>query len=211
MIRRPPRSTRSDTLFPYTTLFRARTVWLHRLGDGPADDAPCFTDLPEKEAWPEVSLSSDGRWLLVHVERGWSQTDVHLLDRSTDAWTTVVSAIEATAWFQVDVDRNRLIGTTTRDAPKGRLVAVPLPNSDGASAELGPGGWRELIAEGDDVLSGFARAGDHLLLARTRAGVSSLHQHGADGQHLADVSALTGGLAAITALDRKSTRLNSSH
>src|SRR3546814_5286654 len=25
MIRRPPRSTRTDTLFPYTTLFRSRT------------------------------------------------------------------------------------------------------------------------------------------------------------------------------------------
>src|SRR3546814_16272026 len=25
MLRRPPRSTRTDTLFPYTTLFRART------------------------------------------------------------------------------------------------------------------------------------------------------------------------------------------
>src|SRR3546814_5863480 len=35
MIRRPPRSTRTDTLFPYTTLFRspellpARIVWLY--------------------------------------------------------------------------------------------------------------------------------------------------------------------------------------
>src|SRR3546814_10250651 len=29
MIRRPPRSTRTDTLFPYTTLFRSRRV-LHR-------------------------------------------------------------------------------------------------------------------------------------------------------------------------------------
>src|SRR3546814_11357279 len=30
MIRRPPRSTRTDTLFPYTTLFRAETIgaWL---------------------------------------------------------------------------------------------------------------------------------------------------------------------------------------
>src|SRR3546814_11322981 len=26
MIRRPPRPTRTDTLFPYTTLFRSRTV-----------------------------------------------------------------------------------------------------------------------------------------------------------------------------------------
>src|SRR3546814_6648699 len=29
MIRRPPRSTRTDTLFPYTTLFRSRGVVLH--------------------------------------------------------------------------------------------------------------------------------------------------------------------------------------
>src|SRR3546814_11177245 len=28
MIRRPPRSTRTDTLFPYTTLFRSKVIWL---------------------------------------------------------------------------------------------------------------------------------------------------------------------------------------
>src|SRR3546814_9031692 len=27
MIRRPPKSTRTDTLFPYTTLFRSRASW----------------------------------------------------------------------------------------------------------------------------------------------------------------------------------------
>src|SRR3546814_3167237 len=31
MIRRPPRSTRTDTLFPYTTLFRSR-LWIGRSG-----------------------------------------------------------------------------------------------------------------------------------------------------------------------------------
>src|SRR3546814_12715844 len=30
MIRRPPRSTRTDTLFPYTTLFRSHARRLHR-------------------------------------------------------------------------------------------------------------------------------------------------------------------------------------
>src|SRR3546814_11231357 len=34
MIRRPPRSTRTDTLFPYTTLFRS-------LGDAPAGPGRC--------------------------------------------------------------------------------------------------------------------------------------------------------------------------
>src|SRR3546814_7197311 len=36
MIRRPPRSTRTDTLFPYTTLFRSR----RRADQPPADHAP---------------------------------------------------------------------------------------------------------------------------------------------------------------------------
>src|SRR3546814_16847737 len=35
MSRRPPRSTRADTLFPYTTLFRAvEAVWRMRCGEG---------------------------------------------------------------------------------------------------------------------------------------------------------------------------------
>src|SRR3546814_10165574 len=39
MIRRPPRSTRTDTLFPYTTLFRSKdeTVAGFRLGWAPED------------------------------------------------------------------------------------------------------------------------------------------------------------------------------
>src|SRR3546814_17281112 len=32
MIRRPPRSTRTDTLFPYTTLFRSQAVRLKEAG-----------------------------------------------------------------------------------------------------------------------------------------------------------------------------------
>src|SRR3546814_14236355 len=48
MIRRPPRSTRTDTLFPYTTLFRS-----------PADDHPhhligAFEDTMDAQVTPEA-------------------------------------------------------------------------------------------------------------------------------------------------------------
>src|SRR3546814_15529447 len=43
MIPRPPESTRTDTLFPYTTLFRSRA----QEGDIHADQA-CETDLKEE-------------------------------------------------------------------------------------------------------------------------------------------------------------------
>src|SRR3546814_19112127 len=38
MIRRPPRSTRTDTLFPYTTLFRSRAIGDADRGAQPARD-----------------------------------------------------------------------------------------------------------------------------------------------------------------------------
>src|SRR3546814_1237127 len=38
MIRRPPRSTRTDTLFPYTTLFRSLRLCVRRQCAGPDHD-----------------------------------------------------------------------------------------------------------------------------------------------------------------------------
>src|SRR3546814_7046636 len=51
MIRRPPRSTRTDTLFPYTTLFRSLSVDQTRpslrRNDAPADSSPPNPTSPE--------------------------------------------------------------------------------------------------------------------------------------------------------------------
>src|SRR3546814_15620700 len=41
MIRRPPRSTRTDTLFPYTTLFRSFTCWDVPQTPGHLQNSPC--------------------------------------------------------------------------------------------------------------------------------------------------------------------------
>src|SRR3546814_2961656 len=43
MIRRPPRSTRTDTLFPYTTLFRSHA---HRLRTGPTGTGRTLPPVP---------------------------------------------------------------------------------------------------------------------------------------------------------------------
>src|SRR3546814_701963 len=85
MIRRPPRSTLTDTLFPYTTLFRSdRLGALGRHGDEQfrrADDLPAggmmLADPGFVEAQPveplhqfQVTLQA-GRRILVHrMERG---------------------------------------------------------------------------------------------------------------------------------------------
>src|SRR3546814_9953567 len=51
MIRRPPRSTRTDTLFPYTTLFRSRAVRLH-----PTDSGKRLAS--EVAVWPDALLGA---------------------------------------------------------------------------------------------------------------------------------------------------------
>src|SRR3546814_9701859 len=63
MIRRPPRSTRTDTLFPYTTLFRSRDD----LYDGRCHDigAGALSQL-SRRAWIASAVISQG---LIEIER----------------------------------------------------------------------------------------------------------------------------------------------
>src|SRR3546814_11579156 len=59
MIRRPPRSTRTDTLFPYTTLFRSVLEdAAHVVGDGPHDEAVEQGDVAVS---PGAGLDAPGR------------------------------------------------------------------------------------------------------------------------------------------------------
>src|SRR3546814_3926222 len=53
MIRRPPRSTRTDTLFPYTTLFRSADVSAH---DGGADHGDHQADAAADDALDQAAF-----------------------------------------------------------------------------------------------------------------------------------------------------------
>src|SRR3546814_3062847 len=57
MIRRPPRSTRTDTLFPYTTLFRSPASWSLWRATG-RSVAP---SKPTKASWAPRSASSKAK------------------------------------------------------------------------------------------------------------------------------------------------------
>src|SRR3546814_19506879 len=58
MIRRPPRSTRTDTLFPYTTLFRSPGRRTARACRHP-DKAPCRRILPKAQSSPPRPQAHD--------------------------------------------------------------------------------------------------------------------------------------------------------
>src|SRR3546814_2411049 len=103
MIRRPPRSTRTDTLFPYTTLFRSINTgilaadavalkgWLQRLSSDNTQGEYYLTDVFEMAATeynaaemvavddPIETEGANDPWQLAQLERAFQRRQVRAL------------------------------------------------------------------------------------------------------------------------------------
>ncbi|CAN5828213.1 prolyl oligopeptidase family serine peptidase [soil metagenome] len=168
-----------------------RQVWWHQLGDDPGHDELVWGDLPDKTAWPDVTLSRDGRWMLIHVALGWTRIDVHLVDRTTGRRTTVIEGVEAVHAF--DVVDDRLLGVTTLDAERGRVVAAPLDDPR-------PERWTTLVPEGRSVIEAAVATPRSLLVTSTRSAVARLdHYDLTGGEHRQVPLPAPGSLAGISA------------
>ena len=113
------------------------------------------------------------------------------LHASDEQWRPFIAGFEGTLVGHAIGDE--YVAVTDHDAPRGRLVAVPL---DGGSAE-DPATWRELVPEGDAVLRWFTPVGDQLYLyelvdvyARVR-----IVNHDGDVVGRAELPSETGALA----------------
>jgi prolyl oligopeptidase len=148
-----------------------RTVHHHTLGAPWEDDPVVWAEHPTPQAWPDLTSSPDGRYLLVTVMVGWSRIDIHLLDRTTGEWTPVSFGVDASTRLHFDGDR--LIGTTTLDAPRGRVVAAPLDDVTE---------WTTIVPERDVVIDRVRPTGDGFLLVTSASGIDTIERHAADGR-----------------------------
>jgi prolyl oligopeptidase len=165
-----------------------RHIRFHRLGTAAAHDPVVFDRLPTPQAWPDVSASHDGRWVLVHLMVGWTRIDIHLLDTATGEWRAVVEGAEAQTSFRFDGDS--LLGVTTLDAPNGRVVRAPL---------AAPDQWATIVPEHPTAVTSRAlTCGDDLLVVLGEVAVDRIERHAADGSHVGTVSL---GAASVVALD----------
>jgi prolyl oligopeptidase len=155
-------------------------VWWHIVGDHHGHDELVFGDLPIEESMQSVTLSRDGRWLVVHCNVGWSRADVHLIDRETGARTTLIEGVEAQTFVRVVDDR--LIGVTNLDAPRGRVftASVDAPMS---------GAWQTLVPESDLVIDsgGVELAGDRLLVHGTKSALAVVRSYALDGTDMREI------------------------
>jgi prolyl oligopeptidase len=162
-----------------------RAVYFHRLGTDPAAD-PLIYQPAEKEHWPGVSVSPDGRWLLIAVARTFDQTDLYLQDRIAQT-SLVTVARDLPASFEGEIAHGRLFLRTNLDAPTYRLYVVDPERPD-------RGTWRELVpARSDAVLDGMKVAGNRLVLTYLERASSRLRLADLDGRMLQEVALPTLG------------------
>src|SRR3546814_4130724 len=72
MIRRPPRSTRTDTLFPYTTLFRSGNAFITLKKDRPTTSVEW-----ERSLQPKLAAIPDARVTFQSQSGGFSRSEEH--------------------------------------------------------------------------------------------------------------------------------------
>ncbi|MCY7300327.1 MAG: hypothetical protein LH616_14085 [Ilumatobacteraceae bacterium] len=143
-----------------------RHIRVHRLGTSHTLDTVVFDRQPTPESWPDVSVSRDGRYVLVHVMVKWTQIDIHLLDTVTGGWAAVVEGVDAQTSLHVEGDA--LVGVTTRDAPNGRVIRASLTT---------PTVWETVVAERPDVvLGGCTVSGDEILVVASRVALDKVER-----------------------------------
>ena len=122
-----------------------RRIWLHRLGTPSSQDVEVFGAGLDHTNYYGVSVSRDGRWLIVSASAGTApRTDVWIADLTASgleepSFVDVAVGLDAEtgAWVARD---GRLYVHTNLDAPRGR-IAVTDPTAPGVEH------WTTLLAE----------------------------------------------------------------
>jgi len=134
-----------------------RQVFHHRLGLDPADDELIWGEGRDMQEWPGVTLSPDGRYLLVEVYIGTSQTELYLRDLSAEnsRFDTLAAGLEAV--FHGMFLGDELFIHTNYNAPQFQILKTK-PASPAMS------GWDVAVPEGKSVLETVTVAGNRLAL-----------------------------------------------
>jgi prolyl oligopeptidase len=184
-----------------------RRVYLHQVGSPADDDVMIFGAGMEKTTYYSVSVSRDGRWLVIGAAAGTApRNDLWIADlaaapESAPELRVVQQGVDARTGAHAGRD-GRLYLWTDRDAPRGR-IAVTDPAGPGYAY------WRDLVPQDREaVLGDFAILDGPeldrplLLVSWTRHAISEVSVHDlATGQRTGTVP--LPGLGTIGGLSKR--------
>ncbi|MBI3349697.1 MAG: S9 family peptidase, partial [Burkholderiales bacterium] len=160
-------------------------LYYHRLGTAQADDVLVAENRDDKEWGFGTEVSDDGQLLIISVwKSAGSKNGLMVLPLPKGAFAggkpqPVTLDFDA-QYSAVAVTGGKLIVKTDKGAPRGKLVAIDLKNS-------APAGWKTLVAEGSDAMTGASAVGGRYLLSYLHDAATSVRVHGADGKPLSEV------------------------
>ncbi len=151
-------------------------IKFHRLGTDATRDEIVHGPTGNASHFMGPQVTRDGRWLLAVTWRGWSATDIELLDLTskTTTWRPLVKGVAAQ--FAADYHGGLFYVKTDDGAPRGRVVVI-----DPARPEREH--WRELVPQDPEAtLDGAFIGGGHLILSRTKKACDEAEVRTLDGK-----------------------------
>jgi prolyl oligopeptidase len=158
-----------------------QTVWFHQLGTPTSADRYVIgRDFPRIA---EIALqgSRDGNYLLAKVHNGdGGEVAFHVRD-SAGQWTQIAGFTEGVKQMAFGED-GRLYAMTVKDAPLGRIIAIPLNRPLLANATV-------VVPEAGNVAESVTATKSRLYVKYRDGGPSAARMFGLDGKHLGDIPA----------------------
>jgi prolyl oligopeptidase len=135
-------------------------IFVHRLGEPPPTKPEHLPWIEGAHDWTVIQISADGRWA-VAAHRILDPIPIAIRDLTepSSTWRPFVTDISGTVAGYVVGDN--YVAITDVDAPRGRLVAIPLDAADPNDTSA----WLELIPASDAVLRRVTTVGDHLYVS----------------------------------------------
>jgi prolyl oligopeptidase len=157
-----------------------RHVFYHALGSDPTKDPLIFGEGQDPEAWPNINLSEDGRWLLITQEHGWTKSELFLADTKSGAAPLRITDGK-NFLYGGDVYQGNLYIVTNEDAPRYRvfLVSVEKPQREN---------WQQMIPQSDAVLQGLRIIHGQIVAQYEKNASSQLKLFSIQGKPLSDIS-----------------------
>ncbi len=165
-------------------------VFYHDLGSDPAKDPLLFGEGRNAQDIPGVSLSEDGRWLLITVFQGWTKSEMYLQDLSSKNPPVEITTGKEFL-YSADFLKGKLYITTNEDAPRYRVFVADAANPKREN-------WKELIQQTDAVLQSTSVTGRKLFAQYEHNASSELTIFDVDGKKLADIPLPTIGTVFAT-------------
>lgn len=161
-------------------------LYYHRLGTPQADDVLVAENRDDKEWGFGTEVSDDGQLLLISVwKSAGSKNGLMVLPLPKGAFAggkpqPITLDFDA-QYTPVAAVGGKLFVKTDKGAPRGKLVAIDLKNP-------APAGWKALVAEGPDAMTGASAVGGRFLLSYLHDAATLVRVHGADGKRLSEVA-----------------------